>query len=250
MGLAAWLFPAEDALAANAAGTYGRLHYPVEAGRQISLLILGFQLFWDVPMTFTSAMYDPVMLVHHVGMLGCAVVSFMPYVQYYVPFFGGAIELSSVPLVIIDIFHPKRCAYTCMCSKARVLTDDHSHFGVLTPLLCPGPHSYQDVADSNPISAQANFFMRVIFLLSYLAIRCIWFPVVVFTEVLPDFLGELSSAANVSAAAAPIIGMLFILPLMFLQFYWGHLLIRQAIKALSAPPEMADDRVAKPTEMV
>ena len=87
MGLAAWLFPAEDALAANAAGTYGRLHYPVEAGRQISLLILGFQLFWDVPMTFTSAMYDPVMLVHHVGMLGCAVVSFMPYVQYYVPFF-------------------------------------------------------------------------------------------------------------------------------------------------------------------
>lgn len=108
MGLSAWLFPAEDALAADAAGSHGRLTHPVEAGRQISLIILGFQLFWDVPMTFTKALYDPLVLLHHVGMLACAVVSLLPYVQYYVPFFGGAIELSSIPLVVIDVFHPKR----------------------------------------------------------------------------------------------------------------------------------------------
>jgi hypothetical protein len=59
-------------------------------------------------MTFTKALYDPLVLLHHAGMLACAALSLLPYVQYYVPFFGGAIELSSIPLVMIDVFHPKR----------------------------------------------------------------------------------------------------------------------------------------------
>jgi hypothetical protein len=36
MGLSAWLYPAEDALAADAAGAHGRLTMPVEAGRKVS----------------------------------------------------------------------------------------------------------------------------------------------------------------------------------------------------------------------
>jgi len=59
MGLSAWLFPADDALAADAAGSHGRLAMPVAAGRQISLIIIGMQIFWDLPMTLTKTFYDP-----------------------------------------------------------------------------------------------------------------------------------------------------------------------------------------------
>jgi hypothetical protein len=105
------------------------------------------------------------------------------------------------------------------------------------------------VADSHPVSAQINFLLRVLFLLSYLLTRCLWFPIVVFSALLPDLISEIRSAKTATGAAPPVIAMLFILPLMFLQFHWGKLLIWQAIKALS-PPVEGLPAPPKPTELV
>lgn len=104
LGMSAWLFPAEDALAADAAGAHGRLNYPVEAGRQISLIIIGFQLFWEIPMSCTKELHRPLALQHHVAVVISAFLSLKPYVQYYVPYFGAAIELPVILLVIVNTF--------------------------------------------------------------------------------------------------------------------------------------------------
>lgn len=100
------------------------------------------------------------------------------------------------------------------------------------------------------MSAKLNFLLRVVFLLSYLLTRCLWFPVVVFSSVLPDLLAELSAAGTARETAPPIIAMLFIIPLMALQFHWGHLLIRQAMKALSPPAADAPAGPGKLTGLV
>ena len=64
MGCAAYYSPAADSQLADAAGAHGRSTYPVAAGRDISLVILGMQLFWDLPVTLHAEMYDAVNLAH------------------------------------------------------------------------------------------------------------------------------------------------------------------------------------------
>ncbi|EOD15857.1 hypothetical protein EMIHUDRAFT_421470 [Emiliania huxleyi CCMP1516] len=162
------------------------------------------QLFWDLPVTLHAEMYDAVNLAHHVGMAISAALSLSPYVQYWVPFFGGLIEASSIPLVLADVFHPKR---------------------------------YQDFAEATAGRSKANFLLRVTFLLAYLLVRCVWFPATVAFGVGPDLLSELRGAEDAAAALSPALALLLILPLTFLQLHWGRLLVRQAMKALAPPPD-------------
>ena len=80
-------------------------------------LVIGGMLFWDIPTGFLSdGMGDPIMHVHHIGMFLVAgitvgVFTSQPIGSCYAPFFFGVIEVSSIPLAIVDIFHPKRKAW-------------------------------------------------------------------------------------------------------------------------------------------
>ena len=67
-------------------------------------------MLWDIPCSvFIPSMKDNVMLAHHLGMaLVAGAVSTTGTGSYYALFFFGVIEISSIPLTLVDIFHPKR----------------------------------------------------------------------------------------------------------------------------------------------
>jgi hypothetical protein len=66
-------------------------------------------LMWDIPVGFLSdGMGDPIMHVHHIGFFIVATIALgmysngIPIGSAYAPFFFGVIELSSIPLTIVD----------------------------------------------------------------------------------------------------------------------------------------------------
>ena len=67
--------------------------------------------------------------------------------QYYTTFFLGVIEISSIPLVIVDVFHPK-------------------HF--------------QDQLATSAFYDALNSNARILFAVAFLAVRAVYFPVVIF----------------------------------------------------------------------
>jgi hypothetical protein len=65
--------------------------------------------FWDIPVSATTKeLRQPAMLLHHVLMFFTAAVALgflsggRPLLAYYAPFFFGAVELSSLPVRLID----------------------------------------------------------------------------------------------------------------------------------------------------
>lgn len=81
-----------------------------EDGLFLSRLAMGLMLFWDLPVGFVSdGMGDPIMMVHHICFLVVSAITlgyFSSDGSYigsaYAPFFFGLVELSSIPLVIVD----------------------------------------------------------------------------------------------------------------------------------------------------
>ena len=75
----------------------------------------GAILLWDIPSSyFIKELNDPLMGLHHVGMFLVATVMGGMFCggqqmigYYYVPYYFGVIEMSSVPLSYVDVFHPK-----------------------------------------------------------------------------------------------------------------------------------------------
>ena len=66
-------------------------------------------LLWDLPVGLVSdGLGDPVMHLHHIGAFIVAGISFglfsngVPIGSSYAPVFIGVIELSSIPLAIVD----------------------------------------------------------------------------------------------------------------------------------------------------
>ena len=66
-------------------------------------------LLWDIPVGIMSdGMGDPIMHLHHIGFFVVATIALgvfshgVPVGSAYAPFFFGVIELSSIPLVIVD----------------------------------------------------------------------------------------------------------------------------------------------------
>jgi hypothetical protein len=136
---------------------------------------------------------------HHVGLAALALIALSPYLQYYVPFFAGVIEISSIPLQAVDFFHPK-------------------HFADLLPL--------------HPALGLINTIARAAFILSFIALRTLWFPYVIFFQVLPDLFSLIPSRPDASSVAWLYVAMAFALAFTALQLYWSVLLARQVHKAL------------------
>ena len=79
-------------------------------------------LLWDIPVGIMSdGMGDPIMHLHHVGFFVVATIALgvfshgVPVGSAYAPFFFGVIELSSIPLVIVDGTYVHACVCVCVC---------------------------------------------------------------------------------------------------------------------------------------
>ena len=70
-------------------------------GAHLVAVLLGALLLWDIPMTLVPSIYSPTALAHHVGLAALAALCLLPFMQYYAPFFGGIVEISSVPLQFV-----------------------------------------------------------------------------------------------------------------------------------------------------
>jgi len=123
------------------------------------------------------------------------------YCLSYVPFYGGFIEISGIPLAVVDIFHP-------------------THF--------------KDVADSSPCLDAVNGAARIAFVILFLLIRVLLFPAVTLLLVVPDMVAELREG---SPLLAPCVVLVLSLSLMFLQLFWATKVLKQCRKALFPPPE-------------
>ena len=176
-------------------------------------------LFWDIPTgLLTPALFDLPMVFHHLGMCVTSAIAMgalsgakqQPVLGYYAPFFFGMIELSSIPLIIVDLFHPKHKAW----------------------------HAYLTSENAPKWLAPLNEVSRIIFAVFFFIMRTLWFPYVTFTGVLPDVraVAALHPEERDNVSLAPLYTMAA-LNIVFscLQFYWGMLLMRQVLKLLQAP---------------
>jgi len=166
-------------------------------------LIAGSLLLWDIPTSLlVPKLYARATMAHHVAFAVIGIISMYPYLQYYVPFFGGVIEMSSIPLAVVDVFHPKH------------------------PEL-------ETWARQNACVGLLNAFCRVLFALLFVALRTIYFPWVVLTQMLPDLVSVLMQGhARMGMVAAVVFTLSLALGFMFLQLYWSKLVIGQLLKAV------------------
>jgi len=169
VGTVAWFFP-DEASQKLAATPEGRVHGDFPTSDWLVSLLLGELLLWDIPMSAFPSLRSAASVGHHVMMALACVIALQPYLLYYVPFqggggalrqvavhravreqvpfFGGVIELSSIPLQVVDVLHPK-------------------HFVEWT---------------ERPRVAQLNAACRVAFAALFLLTRTALFPFVVFGQ--------------------------------------------------------------------
>jgi hypothetical protein len=73
------------------------------ACRWLASIVTGFILFWDVPVSLAiPALRKPDVIVHHVVMAAVAYVGAAYLPMYYLFFYLGVSEISSIPVIIYD----------------------------------------------------------------------------------------------------------------------------------------------------
>lgn len=175
----------------------------VPAGYEIAQIAMGALLFWDIPLSLTGSAgpTDLMMHLHHFGMIVVtACVLYGKVGTHVAPIFLGTIELSSIPLQIVDLFHPKK-----------------------------SPHWNKYVSSSSSsffqkVCSNANEISRILFAILFLAVRAMYFPYVAVTIAIPNFYEEGSLQSTV----------LLIMCILFsvLQLYWATLVLGQVKKAV------------------
>ena len=174
-----------------------------EVGRQLSGIIFCQLLLWDVPIgLLTKTLRQPEMILHHVLMLILAYMSFkFNMFTYYTPLYFGAIELSGVPLALVDLTHPRHQPW---CT----FFEQHPNLAILPQI-------------SRPAFAVLYFICRMFI-----------FPYYMFGMVLPDIYDLLSEGSDM-AASLIVVGIFAIL-LTLLQLYWGLLIAQQVMKMFNS----------------
>jgi hypothetical protein len=188
-------------------------------------------MLWDIPVGLLSdGMGDPIMHCHHIGFFIVATIALGFYSggvslgSAYAPFFFGVIELSSIPLTIVDGKSYLSLEYPM---QTHFLTSVPSSLKVFHPKQ-KAWHTY--LSTSKTLEA-INELSRVLFAVFYMITRMIYFPYVVATGVVPDSLATIKEHPEFAGPlwAIVVLAVLFT----FLQLYWGTLIIRQIVKALS-----------------
>jgi hypothetical protein len=186
---------------------------PTSQQEQLSEFMFAMMLFWDIPVALlTPALRQSQMILHHLGMITLAALSMGIYSHgvklfgYYIPFYFGFIELSSLPLTVVDLFHPKHKAWNAY------LTSDERPKWLMT----------------------MNNHCRLMFAISFMLIRVFAFPYVSVMGVLTDvrYLTSLPLDQRNGVPNFPLIVM-SVLDVLFsaLQLYWGSLILPQLWKA-------------------
>lgn len=195
----------------------------VPAGYNIAQYAMGALLLWDVPSSLVggSGPTDIMMHVHHAGMVlvtACVLGVFKGSSDdgdgivgtHVAPIFLGAIELSSIPLQIVDLFHPRKSPHW------NKFANDESLTGFF-PKLC----------------SSANEVSRILFAVLFLLVRGLYFPYAIAFIAAPDFYEEGSLPSMI----------LFVSSILFtlLQMYWATLVFAQVKKAIFGSAEKGKD---------
>lgn len=207
-GIRHWFFPTK----AVAVTAMERILLPRNI--HLSQFVFGMMFFWDLPCgIFTPALNDTAMLLHHIGMLLVAWTALgglsdgVPILGHYAPFFFGVIEVSSFPLILVDLFHPKHKPW-------------HAYLTNQAPSWMAG----------------LNDGCRIFFALSFLVLRAAYFPYVCYRLVIPDLLElrRLPMDQRQGVTNLPLNTMVVFCSLFSaLQMHWGFLIVRQIVKLVT-----------------
>lgn len=180
----------------------------------------GAILMWDIPMgIFSPSLRDPIMLGHHIGMFLVAAVIGGMFSQggqmigyYYAPFYFGVIETSSVFLSVVAQFHPKRKAWYGWLHNKN--------------------HSSESARKLLNAVNNVNEVSRILFAVTFMLFRGIYFPYTSFCHAIPDLWNALENPPE----GVPLWTCYFLCVSLFLfsclQSYWGVLVANQIKKAV------------------
>lgn len=174
-------------------------------GMHLSSFIVGELVIWDTPTGLAvKSMRSMEMIIHHVLMAWLAHLSVKYSVfTFYTTLYFGAIELSSVPLALVDLTHPRHKAWVAF-------------------------------VDGKPVLEAVQLAARASFAMLYFIVRLGVFPYYMFVWMLPDIFALLNAKEGppIPAAALYVIAA-FASVLTGLQFYWGMLIFKQVQKLLT-----------------
>jgi hypothetical protein len=138
------------------------------------------------------------MFVHHLVVVLLSYLSISPpFFQYYCVFFFGVIEVSSAPMSLMDMCHPRNVGWS-------------------------------QLAQTNAVLKMFNSVSRAVFALTYMITRALYFPYVIVAWVVPDLL-ELIRAADPPVpkwVSAVVLAAAVLLTA--LQLHWAKLLVDAA----------------------
>mmetsp|Transcript_5982 Transcript_5982/g.18397 ORF Transcript_5982/g.18397 Transcript_5982/m.18397 type:complete len:283 (-) Transcript_5982:499-1347(-) len=193
-GARLWFF--DEAFAAMGTSAHGRLYAASEDCFSLTRFMFGMQVF-DLMVTFiVPSMRKLEHLVHHGLTLATALCGLSgPYLMYQAGFFFGLVEISSVPLVFVDLFR-----------------------------------KYPALHEKSKIGDALNEFVRLSFAVTFLLIRCVMWPVVVMQLVL-DLISVYRAGQLQGGFQMMIFGCTCSV-LTFLQLYWGYKVVAATVKML------------------
>lgn len=205
---AAWLGCGEWAsIAGTVLTAEERVYGENPVGRYLSQFMFAQLLCWDIPTgLIVPSMREGVMIVHHVLMMGMAYLG-LSMLGYYGVYFLGVVELSSIPLQIMNIFKPE---------SVNELTKIHPLFNLL------------------------NEVSRILFAIAFILVRAVHFPYISFAYVLPDVFQMLQKPSMSTADRYTLHAIWFSnLTLTLLQLYWATLIFKGLQKLLFPKQEKA-----------
>lgn len=178
----------------------------------------GAILIWDTPTgLLIPALQDPLMLCHHVGMFLVAATMSGAFCNgrmigyFYSCYYFGVIEISSIPLSYVDVFHPKYKYYFEWLNHTE---------NVNRPVM--------------KVLHEVNEMCRIVFAVLFLMFRGVYFPYVTFGHTIPDLWYAYNDEVRGLPDGVPMwtgyFLMCFVSLFAILQCYWGMLILKQIFK--------------------
>ncbi|KAK1742313.1 hypothetical protein QTG54_006878 [Skeletonema marinoi] len=178
----------------------------------------GAILIWDTPTSLlVPALQDPLMLFHHVGMFLVAATMSGAFSggkmigYYYACYYFGVIEISSIPLTYVDVFHPKYKYYFEWLNHKK---------NVNRPVM--------------KVIQGVNELCRIVFAILFLIFRGVYFPYVTFKGTIPDLWHAYNDETKQLPDGVPMWTGYFLICFVslfaLLQCYWGMLILKQIYK--------------------
>ncbi|KAL7447459.1 hypothetical protein ACHAXM_010776 [Skeletonema potamos] len=217
-GMKDWFFnPNKDVIGHNDT-SYDRVFGTTNVNDIPLAIGSGAILIWDTPTgLLVPALQDPLMLFHHVGMflVGATMSGAFSHGKmigyYYASYYFGVIEISSIPLSYVDVFHPKYKFYFEWLHSEKNAS-----------------RTMMKVLDG------VNELCRIVFAVTFLIFRGLYFPYVTFGHTIPDLWYAYNDETKQLPDGVPmwtgyfLIGFVSLFAL--LQFYWGTLILKQIHK--------------------